>query len=197
MSRLRLGIMGGTFDPPHIGHLVVAEDVAEALDLHEVIFVPSGVPPHKADRPVTPAAVRYRMVQAAVESNDRFRTSDVEVRRDGPSYSVDTLREMGEQFTGADLYFIMGADQFADFHSWRDPEEVGRLARIVVMARSGEDPGELNPRVDVPFEVVPVTRIDISSSEIRRRVHAGASVRYLVRKPVRRIIAQEGLYRDS
>jgi nicotinate-nucleotide adenylyltransferase len=194
---IRIGILGGTFDPPHIGHLIVGQDLVEALDLHELLFVVSGEPPHKEAETVTAGEIRYRMVLAAVESNDLFRASDVEIRRDGPSYSVDTLRRLKEQHPGAELYFIIGADQFAELSTWRDPEEIARLAHLVVMTRGGEDPTRIDPGVQVSYETVPVTRVDVSSTGIRDRIRRGRAVRYLVRKPVRRIIAQEGLYEDE
>lgn len=196
MSVLRIGLLGGTFDPPHAGHLIVAQDVAEALDLHEVLFMPSHVPPHREASEVSPASLRFRMTRAAVEPNDRFRASDLELQREGPSYTVDTVRALRAAHPGAEIFVIIGADQFERLHTWREPTELASLARLVVMAREGENPEGIDPGVEVSHEVVPVTRIDVSSSEIRERVRAGRSIRYLVRKPVRRIIAQEGLYRD-
>ena len=136
------------------------------------------------------------MTRAAVEPNDRFRASDLELQREGPSYTVDTVRALRSAHPGAEIFLIIGADQFGKLHTWREPAELASLARLVVMAREGEDPGRIDPGVEVSYEVVPVTRVDLSSSAIRERVRAGRPIRYLVRKPVRRIIAQEGLYRD-
>jgi nicotinate-nucleotide adenylyltransferase len=196
LSALRIGLLGGTFDPPHAGHLIVAQDVADALDLHEVLFMPSHVPPHRDEAGVSPADLRFRMTRAAVEPNDRFRASDLELQREGPSYTVDTVRALREAYPGAEIFAIIGADQFARLHTWKEPGELASLARLVVMAREGEDPVRIDPGVEVSYEVVPVTRVDLSSSSIRDRVRVGRPIRYLVRKPVRRIIAQEGLYRD-
>jgi nicotinate-nucleotide adenylyltransferase len=193
-SQVRLGLFGGTFDPPHIGHLIVAQDVHDALGLDRVIFIPAAVPPHKADEGVSPPALRLEMIRAAVADDDRFRVSDVELRREGPSYTVDTLEELRSRDPGAFVYFIVGADQFRSFHTWREPEAVARLARLAVMTRSGWSPDRDAPPIDVEYEAVPVTRVDLSSTDIRRRIREGRSVRYMVPGPVLRIIERERLY---
>lgn len=190
----RVGIFGGTFDPFHMGHLVVAQDVVEVLELDRMVFVPAGVPPHKDADAVTPASLRWSMVVAGVEDDPRFAASDMELRRPGPSYTVDTLREFRRQGLGGELFFLMGSDQLAEFHRWREPEEVGRLARLVVMAREGDDPDLATPGVQVDPLVVPVTRIDLSATRVRNRVREGRSIRYLVPDRVRRIILDERLY---
>jgi nicotinate-nucleotide adenylyltransferase len=196
LSALRIGVLGGTFDPPHAGHLIVAQDVVEGLELNELLFMPCHVPPHRDLHGVSPAALRFRMVQAAVEPNDRLRASDLELQREGPSYTVDTVRMLKDAYPGADLFVVIGADQFENLHTWKAPDALASMARLVVMAREGEDPRRIDPGVKVSYDCVPVTRVDLSSSAIRERVRQGRSIRYLVRKPVRRIIAQEGLYRD-
>jgi len=190
----RVGIFGGTFDPFHMGHLVVAQDVAEVMELDRMIFVPAGVPPHKQVGEVSPAPLRWAMVQAGIGDDPRFGASDLELRRPGPSYTVDTLREFRKEGIARELFFLMGSDQLAEFHRWREPEEVGRLATLVVMAREGDDPTASNPRVDVTPLVVPVTRIDLSATRVRNRVREGRSIRYLVPDRVRRIILDERLY---
>jgi nicotinate-nucleotide adenylyltransferase len=190
----RVGIFGGTFDPFHMGHLVVAQDVAEVLELDRMIFIPAGVPPHKPVGEVSPAPLRWAMVRAGIGDDPRFAASDLELRRPGPSYTVDTLRQLREQGIARELFFLMGSDQLAEFHRWREPEEVGRLATLVVMAREGDDPTVSNPRVEVAPVVVPVTRIDLSATRVRNRVREGRSIRYLVPDPVRRIILDERLY---
>jgi len=196
----RVGVFGGTFDPFHLGHLVVAQDAVEALGLERFIFIPSGIPPHKAPDPgggmargVTPAPLRLEMVQEAVASDPRFQVSDLEVRRPGPSYTVDTLRELRSEGV-EDPFFLMGVDQLAGFAGWREPREVAGLARLVVMAREGEDPAAVDPGMELDFRVLPVTRIDLSSSRLRQRAAEGRSLRYLVPEEVRRIIRREGLY---
>lgn len=196
-SPRRLAFFGGTFDPPHLGHLIVARDVAEALDLEAVFFLPARIPPHKQDETLSPAETRLEMLKVAIQDDEVLGVSDLELQRDPPSYSVDTLRDVKERIPTAELYFIIGTDQLAVFDTWKEPEEVARLAHLVVITRGGEAGGaeSVTCPVDVSYERVPVTRIELSSTRIRERVRAGLSVRYLVPEPVRRIIEREGLYK--
>ena len=195
---LRLGLFGGTFDPPHVGHLAVARDVADALELDRLIWIPAGTPPHKAPAGVTPGSLRLEMVRAAVASDPRFRVSDTELLRDGPSFTVDTLRELSSQHPGAELFLVLGADQIRTFeHGWREPLEILRIATLVLMDREGEVAPQVAP--DLPGMEraihVPVTRVDVSSSEIRRRVSSGEDVSPLLPPGVGEIVDREGLYR--
>jgi nicotinate-nucleotide adenylyltransferase len=194
----RLGVFGGTFDPFHTGHLVAAQDVLEKLGLARIVFVPAGLPPHKGTGEVTPGEVRLRMVREAVAADLRFDVSEIEVERDGPSWTVDTLRALTDLHPGSALHLIMGADQWAGFPGWRDPRGVAALARIVVMSRSGDGPDERVPGFadgpPPPFRAVEVTRLDISSTELRRRVREGRSIRYLVPDSVDRLIEAKRLY---
>lgn len=188
-----LGILGGTFDPPHMGHLIAAQDVQAAWSLDRVLFVPAAEPPHKRG-PLTPAALRLEMLRAALAGADGFGVSDVELRRAGPSYSVDTLRQLRETFPAARLHFIIGADQFRELHTWHEPEEVCRLARLLVMDRDNLSPDDMASPLDVEYETVRVTRVDVSSTQIRRRVKAHQPIRFLVPPAVEEIIRREGLY---
>ncbi len=194
----RIGLFGGSFDPFHLGHLAAAQDVLERLGLSRVVFMPSGTPPHKDPEELTPAGLRLRMVRAGVEEDPRFEVSDLELRREGPSYTVDTLRSLREEAGGAHYHLIMGADQWSAFGQWREPWEVARMASIVVMTREGEGAGALEPGFpggDEPPRIeVPVIRFDLSSTLIRERVRAGHSIRYLVPESVRRIIEAAKLY---
>jgi nicotinate-nucleotide adenylyltransferase len=187
----RIGIFGGTFDPIHIGHLLVASDAYEALSLDRVLFVPAANPPHKPRGPVADAMRRVAMVRAAIEGDARFAVDDLEVRRGGTSYTVDTLRELQTREPDAELVFLLGVDQFRALDSWREPREVSRLARLAVFARGGEAPDLSGPYEGIP---VPVRRVDVSATEVRARAAAGRSIRYLVPEPVRRIIEAERLY---
>lgn len=189
MASLRLGLFGGSFDPPHLGHLVVAQDVMEALGLDRLLFVPARNPPHKQDRSLAPAPLRLEMIRALVAEDDRFGVSEVELGRSGPSFTADTLRHYRELNPQAELFFIMGADQALTLESWHQPRVVEELATLVVMARQGKDP----PPGD--FVWAPVTRVDISSSAIRARVREGRPIRYLVPEAVREIIQSNRLYR--
>ena len=195
---LRLGIMGGTFDPVHVGHLIVAQDVLDALDLDRILLVPAARPPHKSHEDLAPAALRARMVRSAVEDDPRFQVSDLELKRAGVSYTVDTLEELRDQHPEAELHLILGADQWADFGHWHKPRRIAELARLVLMTREGDRPSEVDAGfTDGPppeFRELRVTRVEISSSRIRERLRAGRAVRYLVSEPVHRIIEAGKLY---
>lgn len=188
---MRVGVFGGTFDPPHLGHLVVAQDACTALALDRILFVLAAEPPHKLGLAHAPAAVRLEMLQAALAGDDRFEPSDLELRRAGPSYTVDTLRQLAEEYPGAELVLLVGADQAREFHTWRSPEAIVGLATVVALSREGDAAAGLDPRV----RALPVTRLDISATAIRRRVADGLPIRYLVAPRVEAIIRRERLYR--
>jgi nicotinate-nucleotide adenylyltransferase len=188
---VRLGVYGGAFDPPHLGHLVAASDACDALGLHRLLWIPSAVHPLKAVR--TAADVRLEMVRAAIAGDGRFAADDLELRRTGPSYTVDTLRELRAREPEAELFFLTGADNLADLPRWREPDEIARLATLAVVSRAGDS---LPANAPYPAVAVTVTRVDASSTEIRRRVAAGLSIRYLVPDAVRAVIERERLYRD-
>ena len=192
-------MFGGTFDPIHIGHLLVAQDVAEALELDRVLFVPAGTPPHRPRHEPAPADVRLRMVESAVAQEPGFQASSMEVRRSGPSYTVDTLAALHEELPDTELYFLMGVDQWKALGTWREPETIARLATLVVMARAGEDLGDAGPSLSgdgrATVKTVDVTRVDLSATALRRRIRPGLSLRYRVPDGAHRIIVEEGLYR--
>jgi nicotinate-nucleotide adenylyltransferase len=190
----RIGVFGGTFDPPHVGHLIAASDACEHLRLDRLLLIPSAVPPHKRDRMHAPAELRLKMVRAAAAGDPRFEVLDLELRRDGPSFMVDTLRELAAGRPGSELYLLLGVDAARDLPTWRSPEAVLRLARLAVVTRAGEP----IPRpLGTEPVAVPVTRVDVSATEIRRRVAAGGSIRYLVAEAVEGIIRREGLYQNG
>ena len=170
---------------------MVAQDVVEGLALDRLLFLPAGSPPHKTGKVISPAPLRLEMVRALTAGSDVFRVSDVELNRGGPSFTVDTLRYYRDLHPEAEIFFVLGADQATAFDSWRDPEILASLATLVVMARGGvQVPG-------VNFTSVPVTRVDISATNIRERVRAGRSIRYLVPEEVRQIIESQCLYRAA
>ncbi|HEX5725282.1 MAG TPA: nicotinate-nucleotide adenylyltransferase [Longimicrobiaceae bacterium] len=191
---MRTGVWGGTFDPPHLGHLVAASDACQALGLDRLLWVPAAVHPLKGAAVRTPPAVRLEMVRAAIAGDPRFEADDLELRRAGPSYTVDTLRALHGREPGGELFFLVGADILRDLPLWREPEAVARLARLAVLTRAGE---ALPPGGVLDAVPVPVTRVDLSATEVRRRVAAGETIRYLVPEAVRAIIEREGLYRGS
>ncbi len=188
---MRLGVYGGAFDPPHLGHLVAASDACDVLSLDRLLWIPSAVHPLKAVR--TAAALRLEMVRAAIDGDPRFGADDLELRRTGPSYTVDTLRALRAREPGAELVFLTGADNLADMPRWREPDEIARLATLAIVSRAGET---VPPEAPYPAVAVTVTRLDVSSTEVRRRVAAGQSIRYLVPDAVRAVIERERLYRD-
>jgi nicotinate-nucleotide adenylyltransferase len=192
---VRLGLLGGTFDPPHIGHLIAAQDALQVLALERVALVPAASPPHKQDRPVTPVPHRLAMLRLACADDARFALETMELERIGPSYTVDTLRALADR--GDQIFLLIGADQYAEFATWRDPDEVRRLATLGVMGRAGElvPSGAGGPDVGYqPVIQVPVTRIDVSSTMIRQAVAAGRSIKYLVPPAVEAYIREHRLY---
>ena len=190
---MRIGILGGTFDPPHLGHLVVASEACEALGLERVLWIPSAEHPFKRGQVRTPAELRLAMVRAAIQDDPRFEACDLELRRKGPSYTVDTLRQLGAAHPDWELYLLVGADVVREMPGWREPAEVARLATIAALTRAGEGLPEGLPLQATP---VAVTRLDVSATEIRRRVAAGQTIRYLVPEPVRILVEEQGLYRN-
>jgi nicotinate-nucleotide adenylyltransferase len=188
----RIGIMGGTFDPIHHGHLVAASEVLMGMDLDEVHFVPTGHPVDKAE--VTPSEHRYLMTVIATASNPRFQVSRVDIDRPGPTYTIDTLRDMRARFPDAELFFITGADAIAQVLSWRDADVLWDLAHFVAVTRPGH---ELDV-AGIPGGVVSVLEVPalaISSTECRDRVRAGRAPWYLVPDGVVQYIAKHDLYR--
>lgn len=196
----RMGIFGGTFDPIHNGHLMIAEQVADVLALELVIFVPSGVPPHKDFSSVkAPVEDRYAMVEAAVKGNERFVVDRVEVDAGRAMYSVETVPLVKERYEGDEWFFVSGADEVSNLLSWREPDAFLAEARMVAATRPGYDItnlDHLSAKLKNFERIVPVecTRLDISATAIRRMVSEGKSVRYLVPEAVYEIIYDRGLY---
>ncbi|WP_348787610.1 nicotinate-nucleotide adenylyltransferase [Leifsonia sp. NPDC080035] len=192
-SRPRIGVMGGTFDPIHHGHLVAASEVAQSFDLDEVVFVPTGQPWQKGA--VTPAEHRYLMTVIATASNPRFTVSRVDIDRAGATYTIDTLRDLHEERPDAELFFITGADAIAQILSWRDVEELWKLAHFVAVSRPGHDLSISGlPKQDVSLLEVPA--LAISSTDCRSRVSRGFPVWYLVPDGVVQYISKHHLYRS-
>ncbi|MCX6463100.1 MAG: nicotinate-nucleotide adenylyltransferase [Pseudonocardiales bacterium] len=196
MPGRKIGVMGGTFDPVHHGHLVAASEVADRFGLDEVVFVPTGQPWQKEARRVSPAEERYLMTVVATASNPRFTVSRVDIDRRGPTYTVDTLRDLHAQLPDADLYFITGADALGAILSWRDVDELFGLAHFVGVTRPGyELEDDHLPAGSVSLVEVPA--MAISSTDCRRRVAEGHPVWYLVPDGVVQYIAKRGLYREQ
>lgn len=192
---MRLGLFGGSFNPPHVGHLAVAEACAEALDLDRVVWMPAATPPHKqGDATLASGADRLALVEAAIAGNDRFAASAHEVDRGDVSYTVDTLRHLTQAHPEAAWYLIVGGDSLAGFASWREPREILRLARLGAYARPEADLGDVPSWVTERTTRVEGPLLDLSSTQLRARLGAGRTVRYLVPEAVRREIHERRLY---
>ena len=192
---MRIGIFGGTFDPPHTGHLIVAEYVCESLQLDRVIFVPASIPPHKESQHHSSGIHRLEMVTRAIEGN--FEVSDVEIRRGGVSYTVETLEYFTAQHAGASLYMMIGMDNLREFHTWKSPERIVQLAYILAMTRPGYQVKEQGMIPPDRLVLCNVPDIQLSSSEIRERIHLGLTVRYMLPPAVEKYISHHDLYRDN
>lgn len=196
--RYRLGIMGGTFDPIHLGHLVCAEQARDQFDLDAVVFVPTGRPAWKQDRYVSDVTDRLAMLRIAIAGNDAFDVSRIEADRPGVTYTVDTLQELHDHYPGnVDLFFITGTDAIGQIAAWRDHERIARLASFIAASRPGYDVDEAkraNEASGFDINYFEVPALAISSTDLRERVRAGRSVRYLVPKGVEDYIAGHGLY---
>jgi len=194
-GRLRLGVMGGTFDPIHHGHLVAASEVQSVFGLDEVVFVPTGQPWQKDDRAVSPAEHRYLMTVIATASNPRFTVSRVDVERPGLTYTIDTLRDLKAQRGDVEMFFITGADALAQILSWKDIDELWSLAHFIGVTRPGHTLSDTGlPEDGVSLLEVPA--MAISSTDCRQRVREGEPVWYLVPDGVVQYIGKYGLYRE-
>jgi len=196
-----IGILGGTFNPIHLGHLLVAQDALEQLRLDRVIFIPSATPPHKVVDKLAAARDRLQMIKLAIRGNDRFAVDDIEIERGGKSYSVDTLTTLRRRHPKADLYFIIGADSLRELHLWREVQRLVRLCTFVTVPRPGfESKPVVDPRLDAATrrrlrqQVLRGHACDIASRDIRARVASGRSIRYLVPDAVHAYIRRRRLY---
>lgn len=191
---MRLGIFGGSFDPPHVGHLLAAVDAFEALELDRLTFVPAAVQPLKAGARAAPAQTRLAMVRLLVGSDERFDIDATEIDRAGLSYTVDTLETFARRFPTAERFFLVGEDAMASFASWREPGRILELARLAILRRPAAA-GETRPAL--PDGTIPLSTrlVDVSSTEIRERVRCGKSLHGFVPEPVAEFIEAERLYR--
>jgi nicotinate-nucleotide adenylyltransferase len=194
----RLGILGGSFDPPHVAHLAIASEACHALHLERVLFVPAAAPPHKGTEERTSAAVRLELTSLAVDDDLRFTVSGIEIER-GLVYTVDTLRAVDERYVDHDLVFIMGSDSLLQLESWHQPEELLSLCSLAVAPRPGDAPEAIAAAAarwgDYQVQVLDVPLLDVSSSSVRERAAQGRPIRYLVPRRVEQYIQEAGLYR--
>lgn len=185
----KLGLYGGSFDPIHNGHLILARDALERLGLDKVVFLPARISPHKMNRPPAPPEARCQMLAAAIAEEEYFAMDDCEIHRDGPSFTVDTVRIYRERYPDTKIYYFIGDDNLPELESWKDVEHLRELVQFVVLSRAG-----------MPFlaEFPTITRrVEISSTEIRYRIARGLSVRYMVPLPACQVITMLGLYRND
>jgi len=215
---MKWGLFGGTFDPIHLAHLRCAQEVMELFDLNRVVFIPASEPPHKTGKDISPFSHRFQMVSQAIETNAAFSVSDVESRRPGKSYSIETIQHFLDQYLkDIELYFILGLDSFYEIQSWKDWKNLLHLCHFIIMTRPGYEArglsGYLPPDVASKFVFKAgengfrgptgnciyfreVTFLDISATDIRRRVREGRSIQYLTPDEVRHYIEKHGLYRE-
>lgn len=202
MGKKRVGIFGGTFDPIHMGHLIVAETIMDEFHLDKVVFIPAAVPPHKLDKQISPAKHRYMMTMLATCSNPRFQVSDMEMHRQGPSYSRDTLAQLIEEHgSDTEFYFIVGADSVENLHTWNRIDELLTMCHFIGASRPGcmPDMEKIAQRFGPLAEKIhclETPELEISSTEIRHRVGQKRTIRYIVPETVEQYIYKEKLYLD-
>jgi nicotinate-nucleotide adenylyltransferase len=187
---MRIGIMGGTFDPIHHGHLILARDARETLDLHKILFIPNHLSPHKLTLSAAPAELRAAMVRAAIEHEPGFELDPFEIQRPGPSYTIDTLLHLRTLYPDDDLFYLIGEDNLPQLHTWRRVDEIPLLVQLVVISRAADSPPH-------PYITLHQRRIDISATDIRHRIAKAQSISYLVPDKVRALIEKHQLYRSE
>jgi nicotinate-nucleotide adenylyltransferase len=199
---VRIGVFGGSFDPVHMGHLTVAQDAVEQLELDRLIFVPAAIPPHKQGKMLADGRQRLEMLRLATEGNLSFEVSELELQRGGVSYTFDTITQVQAEHPAAELFFIVGLDSLPILHSWRNVEQLFELCTVVPFARGGEDPARVAEQIQLSKlwkdklleRLIRIHEIEISASEIRMRLAEGLSIRYLVPPEVEMYIAEHGIY---
>ena len=201
---MRLGLFGGTFDPVHFAHLLLAEQCREACELDEVWFLPTGRPPHKHNEAISPSQTRIEMLELAVAGHAAFSVCTLEIDRGGTTYTVDTLEHLRKEDPERELFFLIGGDSLSDLPTWREPERIVQLATVVAVNRgdrplpdSLEMPGHSVFKSGTPIRFVTMPGVDISSSDIRQRVREGRSIRYMTPRAVEMYIREHSLYRND
>jgi len=191
---MRTGILGGTFDPVHIGHLIAAERVREDRRLDRILFIPCAIPPHKPDEEISPDHHRLQMLRLALAGNQSFELSDGELTRGGVSYTIDTLRGLKARYPEDEWFLLVGADNIREFHTWREPYKIAAMATILVLTRPGYIPIIDESMPGDRIELCEVPEIGVSATEIRRRIREGKGCRYLLPEGVEEYVVKHGLY---
>ncbi len=190
---MKIGILGGTFNPVHIGHLILAEEAREKLGLDKVIFIPANLPPHKDNVDIAAAEARLKMLKLAIKGNKHFAVLDLEIRRPGRSYTIDTIRELKQKYSRDELYFIIGSDLLKYLEEWKDLNEITKMVKFIAATRPGY------PLEDIPayIKTLSIRAVDISGFEVRECVKGDKSFRYLVPEPVYNYINKNKLYKTG
>lgn len=191
---MKIGIFGGSFNPPHIAHLILAESLYENLSLDKVLFMPSSTPPHKQNDTLLDPADRLRLVKLAIADNDRFSVSDLEIKRGGTSYTIETITALENSYNDATLYLVVGLDNLVTFHHWREYRAILDRCTVVAMNRPGTEIRHVRKEILENATIIDVPYLDISSTTIRERIRQGKSVRYLVPDAVLEEIKKCGFY---
>ncbi len=191
-----LGMLGGTFDPPHLAHLIAGERAVEAFALDKLLFIPANIPPHKVGGNISSAEHRFAMTQIATDGNDKFEVSRIELERTGPSFTIDTLYEIQQQWVPEKIFLFIGLDQLAVFNTWHRNEEIFKAAEVVVLTRPSQKLKGIDPFLVRGVKILSIPQLEISSTDIRNRVRAGKSIRYLVPDGVGEYIAKHRLYSE-
>lgn len=187
---MKIGILGGTFNPIHIGHLILAEEIREKLELDRIIFVPTFMPPHKNNSDIAPARDRHKMIKAAIKGNKHFLVSGIEIKRKGSSYTIDTIRELKKVYPADELYFITGSDLLKYLDAWKDLSEILKQVKFVVATR----PGYPLEKIPAYISTVSIRAVDVSGFEVRQAIKENKSFRYLVPEAVYSYIVKNKLY---
>lgn len=191
-----MGIFGGTFDPIHFGHLILAEELKEELSLNKVIFVPSANPPHKENPHLSEAKDRLMMTQIAIQHNPFFVLSDLELKKGGKSYTIETVNQFKDLYPKSELYLLLGSDVLRELHLWREPKRIFEQIKVVIAKRPGFDKIDPQNSYVKKSQVIPINGLNISSTQIREKVRAGKSIRYLVPPGVEEFIQAKSLYKN-
>jgi len=195
IHRQKIGILGGTFDPIHLGHLILAEQLAEKYGLDEIIFIPSSSPPHKNNKKVSSAKDRFKMTGLAIEDNPLFSISDIELKRKGKSYTVITVQKLKKLYPKSKLFLLCGSDVLNELKTWRSPDEIYKLIKVIIGVRPGYNKIKKDNKYAKKSIIEQINGLEVSSTEIRERVKKGKSIRYLVPAKVEEYIKAKGLYR--
>ncbi|MDH4223655.1 MAG: nicotinate-nucleotide adenylyltransferase [candidate division Zixibacteria bacterium] len=191
----KIGILGGTFDPVHSGHLILAQELKETLGLQKVIFVPSATPPHKEGFYLSPARDRMMMTQIAIQDNPDFSLCDLEIKREGESYTIDTIKELKKLYPQQELYLLLGSDVLEELSSWKEPDKIFREVKVAIAIRPGFDTIDKRNEYVKKAKLIPISGLNISSTEIREKVKSGKSIRYLVPPEVEEFIRAKNIYK--